>query len=65
MESESLKHDVAWATAASALEVFAPLLREEEKREAFEQLYERIKAGIAYYQMKHDRMLSRIKPSKN
>ena len=33
-DSESLRHDVSWATAVSIVEVFEELLREEEKREA-------------------------------
>jgi hypothetical protein len=65
MPSESLKHDVAWATAAHVIEVFSPLLRDDEKREAFHAVYERIKAGLAYFEMKSDRIRKRLGPSKN
>ena len=34
MANESLTHDVAWATAIEIVEVFASLLRDDEKRDA-------------------------------
>ena len=46
---KSLQHDHAWAIAVSITEVFAPLLRDEEKRDAFVEVYERIKAGIEHF----------------
>ena len=41
-----LQHDVAWATALHILEVFSPLLRDEKKRDAFHEVYDRVKAGL-------------------
>ncbi len=65
MSSESLRHDAAWATAVSIVEVFAPLLREEEQREAFAEIYARVKAGIECFEIKAERMHQRLKPSCN
>ena len=60
-----LVHDTAWATAQHILEVFAPLLREEEQREAFAEIYVRVKAGIECLEIQSERMQQRMKPSRN
>lgn len=60
---DNLKRDVAVATAASIVEVFAPLLRAEERKEAFEQVLERIKAGLTWFETKRKRKA--LKPSRN
>lgn len=65
MASESLKHDTAWATAVSILEVFEPLLREEEQREAFAEVYQRVKAGLECFEIEMDRRDARLKPTRN
>jgi hypothetical protein len=65
MASESLKHDTAWATAVSILEVFEPLLREEEQQEAFAEVYQRVKAGLECFEIEADRMQRRMVPGKN
>lgn len=61
----SLKHDHAVATATSILEVFEPCLRDEEKRDAFVEIYERIKACLECYDQHADRMRNLLKPSSN
>lgn len=61
----ALQHDTAAAIAASVVDVFAPLLREEEKKEAFQEVYLRVKAGLAEYERKADRIAKRLKPLEN
>ena len=65
MASQSLSHDAARVIAASILEVFEPLLRDEEKRDAFAEVYERAKAGIESYDILKNRQEMRLKPSLN
>jgi hypothetical protein len=60
-----LVHDVCWATAQHIVEVFAPLLREEERKDAFLEVYERVKAGLEAYCLQDDRMQHRLKPHRN
>jgi hypothetical protein len=61
----SLIHDTAWATAVAVLEVFSPLLREEERKDAFLEVYHRVKAGLEAYCTHDDRMNDRLKPHRN
>jgi hypothetical protein len=63
--SERYQHDVAWAASTHILEVFAPLLREEEKREALVEVYTRVKAALECYALQIDRMQHRLRPGKN
>ncbi len=63
--TERLRHDVAWAVAHHVLEVFAPLLREEEQREAFAEVYQRVKAGIECYECRIERAAQRLRPGRN
>jgi len=60
-----LQHDVAWATAMHIVEVFSALLREEEKRTAFDEVYERVKAGLLAYDKETKDMLRRLRPLEN
>jgi hypothetical protein len=55
-----LIHDAAFATAKALLEMIAPLLREEERRDAFEALYEAVKAGIEAYAVQSHRQRQRL-----
>jgi len=64
MASESLTHDVAWVTAIHIVEVFAGCLREEEQREAFAEVYARVKAGLECFQIQENRM-RRMQPGVN
>jgi hypothetical protein len=65
MAGDSLIHDVAWATAIRIVEVFASLLREEEKRDAFTEVYARVKAGLEHYQIRDNRRRQRLRPGAN
>lgn len=63
--TERLKHDTAWVLSHSILEIFAPCLREEEQREAFAEVYVRIKAGLEALCIQEERQAQRLSPSKN
>ncbi len=63
--TERLRHDVSWAVTAHVVEVFAPLLREEEQREAFAEVYQRVKAGLESYERQVARMMQRLRPGRN
>jgi hypothetical protein len=65
MKSQSLLHDHAFALATAILDMVAPCLREEEKREAFEMFYTAAKAAFESYETCADRMERRVRPSKN
>ena len=65
MPSESRRHDYAWAAAVSIIEMFEPLLREEEQREAFAEIYQRIKACLECHDLHAEWMQQRLKPCNN
>ena len=65
MESDSLTHDVAWVTAMHIVEVFAGCLREDERRDAFAEVYARVKAGLEWFQIQENRMQRRLRPGVN
>ncbi len=44
-------HDHAFAIAMHLLSVFSSLLREEERRDAFEECYDAAKAGLECYEL--------------
>jgi hypothetical protein len=52
---ERLIHGVAVATTTHILEIVAPCLREEERRDAFAEIYERVKAGIEAFALAKSR----------
>jgi hypothetical protein len=60
---QRLQHDVAWATTIRILEVFN--LRDEEKREAFLMVYQRVKHGLLAYDKESKDLLHRLKPLTN
>lgn len=62
---ERIRHDVAWRVSVEIVEVFSPLLREEEKRDAFEEVYARVKAGLLAYDHEIKSLLHRLKPLSN
>jgi hypothetical protein len=53
MPNEGLIHDVAFVTSQHILEVFAGCIREEDHRDAFSEIYERIKAGIQCFEIQN------------
>jgi hypothetical protein len=65
MTSESLKHDVAWATSMHIVQLFAGCLREEELRDAFAEVYAQVKTGLENFQIRDDRMQRRLRPCMN
>jgi hypothetical protein len=62
---QRLIHDVAFATSLHILGIFAGCLREEEQRDAFAEIFERVKAGIEAFELQNRRMISRLDPSRN
>lgn len=63
--NQRLIDDVAYATSRHILDVFAGCIREEEQRDAFAEIYERVKAGIECFEIRSNRMESRLHPGKN
>ncbi len=63
--NQRLVHDVAFATSLHILEVFAGCIREEERRDAFSEIYERVKAGIECFDLQCNRMMQRLHPGRN
>ena len=58
-----IQHDIAWAATLRILAVFA--LREEEKREAFPLVYERVKQALIAYDTETKDLLHRLRPLSN
>ncbi len=65
MANERLIHDVAVATSKHILEVISPCLREEEQRDAFQEIYDRVKAGIQVFDLQQARLAERLDPGSN
>jgi hypothetical protein len=65
MRSESLLTDHALALAVAILDIVAPCLREEERKEAFGMFYTACKVTLESYESKAERMCRRVKPSVN
>lgn len=63
--SERLIHDAAWATARSLMDCLENCLREEEKRDAFAELYRRVRAGLEAYELMMRRQERRLSPGRN
>jgi len=63
--NERLVHDVACTTTRHILEVFAGCIREEERQDAFEEIYARVKAGIECFEIHNNRMERRLSPGTN
>jgi len=62
MTSDSLAHDIAWATARDIVHVFAGCLREEERHDAFVEVYARVKASLVRFQIQENRRRQRMRP---
>lgn len=65
MRSQSLLTDHALALTKAVLDIVAPCLREDERREAFAMFFEAAKATLLSYEEKADRMPRRVNPSAN
>lgn len=62
---QSIRHDCAVALAKAIVEIFLPLLRQEEYRDAFDEVHAAVKAGLTCYDLRRDRMSQRLNPSNN
>lgn len=60
MNQHRLIHDTAFALAMHLVSVFEPLLRPEERRQAFWECYEAAKAGLEAFCIQTDRELIRL-----
>jgi hypothetical protein len=58
-------HDAAFPMAKALLDVVAPCIREEERRDAFDAFYRICLDGIEAFLIRHNRMESRLHPGKN
>ncbi len=65
MDSARLQHDCAMAMARALIELFGPVLRDEEKSDAFQEMYRVCKSGIESYVIQRNRELARMNPSCN
>jgi len=65
MDNQRLRHDVAWNVSLHILEVFAHMLRDEEKRDAFEEVFKRVQAGLLFYDHETKSVLHRLRPLSN
>jgi len=62
MIHERLLHDAAFATATSILECIENCLRPEEHETAFDEIFQRIKAGIEAYVLHSQRQQEQLNP---
>jgi hypothetical protein len=53
-------HDSAWAMAETIVRVFQLLLRPEEVRDAFDEVYAAMRAGLTAYEAQRSDMLKRL-----
>jgi len=66
MSNPRLCHDTAWAVSISIMECLDGVFRPEERKDALDAIYERVRAGIEAYTIQAAREAQRLcKPSKN
>ena len=65
MARNSLRHEVSWATAERILEFVARSLRDEDRRDAFVEIYSRVSAGLEAFEIQTQRFERAMQPSKN
>ena len=65
MDSKSAIEQVAWATAIEIVEVFSRILRDDEKRDAFVEVYARVTESLERYESEQAPRSERLKPSQN
>jgi hypothetical protein len=63
--SQRLTHDAAVAMAYTLLEQVKPCLREEEWKDAWQELYTICRAGIEAYELQLARTRNRRRPGRN
>jgi hypothetical protein len=62
---QRLIHDTAWAAALSIMQCIENCLRPEERNDAFDEIYQRVRAGIECYDQMAQREVARLRPSRN
>jgi hypothetical protein len=65
MQTSTLIHDVSWAASVAIMEMLENVLLPQERKDAFGEIYERIKAGIEAYEVQVARQQLRMRPSRN
>lgn len=60
-----LIHDSAWAGSIHVIEIFKNLLRPEEQKDAFGEVYEALRALLETHQLMLERERQRLGPSRN
>jgi len=65
MLNKGFINDVTFATSLHVLEIFARCIPEYQHRDAFEEIYARVKAGIEHFEIERNRMLRWLDPSRN
>ena len=63
--NQRLINETAFSMAASLLAIVQNCIRPEEQRDAFREFYDLCKTNLEAYQIQAERMLQRLKPSKN
>ena len=64
MPDQRLQHDVAMALSKAILDIFQNLLRPEEYRDAMEETYSAVKAGLETYDARREQ-LRKLRPKQN
>jgi hypothetical protein len=65
MKNQSLGHDHAYALATVIIDIVGGCLREEERRDAFNEFYKAAMASFEHYEQQADRREQRLRPSLN
>ena len=63
--NQRLIHDTAIAMAQALVDLLGPCIREDERRDARDELYCVCKAGLEAFCLHQDRMQQRLKPTRN
>jgi hypothetical protein len=63
--ADRLMHDCAYAASFHIVEIFAPLLGEEEQTDGFREVYSRLIAALECYEVHREREQHRLRPSQN
>jgi hypothetical protein len=65
MTSLGLMHEVSWAAGQNLAQVMRDLERPGKLDEAFIYLYAGVKAALEAYEIRANRMVSRMRPTEN
>ena len=64
MENTRLRHEAAMALSKAILDIFQNLLRPEEVRDAMEETYSAVKAGLEAYDTRREQP-RKLRPTQN